>query len=206
MHLLQPMNLTVNISKCLLGDDPRLPKMKVHGALPSVMLNINDEQLLNIISLISSIPLPEGDTEPGPIKRTLSKSSSIFSMEPKDLTVPREPSKSIKEPIDDNFLQFTNLVATFVMKEFVVTLSGKPSIESGESLVKLLSFNVLNLEFDLTQQTYNMTVGIKLGGIGLKHYFGRSTLDVITTPMTVGDSEYLLCFDYTQVKKSFIFY
>jgi hypothetical protein len=40
MHLLHPTNLTIQLDKCLITDDPRLPKLKVIGHLPNVAINI----------------------------------------------------------------------------------------------------------------------------------------------------------------------
>lgn len=68
MHLLNPVNLTVMVSKCLIVDDPRLPHMKVSGELPSVNLTVSDARLLLLAALGSSIPLPQGDVpEPAPL-------------------------------------------------------------------------------------------------------------------------------------------
>lgn len=40
MHLLHPTNLIIQLDKCLIADDPRLPKLKVTGTLPNVAINI----------------------------------------------------------------------------------------------------------------------------------------------------------------------
>ena len=40
MHLLLPTNLSVELQKCLITDDPRLPRLKIIGHLPNVEINI----------------------------------------------------------------------------------------------------------------------------------------------------------------------
>lgn len=40
MHLLHPTNLIIQLEKCLVTDDPRLPKFKVTGTLPNVAVDI----------------------------------------------------------------------------------------------------------------------------------------------------------------------
>ena len=40
MHLLHPTNLIIQLDRCLITDDPRLPKLKVTGTLPNVAVNI----------------------------------------------------------------------------------------------------------------------------------------------------------------------
>lgn len=64
---------------------------------------------------------------------------------------------------------------------------------------KLLTFQVLNLELSMVQQTFNMLVHLKLGGIGLKQYQPSQTLNLVVTPMTTGNEEYLLSINYRQV-------
>lgn len=61
MHILNPVNLHLIFSKCLISDDPRLPLNKITGELPSIDLNITDTRLLLLLGLVLSIPLPAED-------------------------------------------------------------------------------------------------------------------------------------------------
>jgi vacuolar protein sorting-associated protein 13A/C len=49
MHLLHPANMIIQVEKCLITDDPRLPKLKVVGSLPSVTVDVAGNYVLKHI-------------------------------------------------------------------------------------------------------------------------------------------------------------
>lgn len=61
LHLLYPVSLEITFYKCLINDDPRLPLNKIMGELPSLALNLTDAQLMDLLSLVKSIPFPESE-------------------------------------------------------------------------------------------------------------------------------------------------
>lgn len=63
MHILEPINLKVDLAKCMFSDDPKLPLMQISGELPSLCVNVSDARLLLLMTLIKSIPLPENDEQ-----------------------------------------------------------------------------------------------------------------------------------------------
>lgn len=63
LHLIESTSLKINIGRCLITDDPRLPKIKVSGEIPTVQISASDFQLLMIIALANSIPLPVSQDE-----------------------------------------------------------------------------------------------------------------------------------------------
>lgn len=46
MHLLQPTNLVIQIHKCLITDDPRLPKIKIRGQLQKIAISVAEDRLV----------------------------------------------------------------------------------------------------------------------------------------------------------------
>lgn len=46
MHLLLPTSLIVSLNKCLITDDPNLPKIKVMAQLPNVAIAITGVVIL----------------------------------------------------------------------------------------------------------------------------------------------------------------
>lgn len=44
LHLLQPTTLRIEIEKCLITDDPRLPKIKVAGHLPHIGIDVSEDR------------------------------------------------------------------------------------------------------------------------------------------------------------------
>lgn len=90
MTLLRPTTLEIQFHKCLITDDPLLPKLRLIGKLPSVFINITgtssvlilsaiiiqtvsriyislsfllDIRLLQALSIAQSIPLPKDQEE-----------------------------------------------------------------------------------------------------------------------------------------------
>lgn len=64
------MYLSANI--CVVDDDPRLPKTKVVGKIPAIGISVTEEKVLDALSLVTSIPLPESDeAKPMPLKVTV---------------------------------------------------------------------------------------------------------------------------------------
>lgn len=198
LHLLEPMSINVSIQKCLVCDDPRLPKMKIDGELPSIMLNISDQLLLTILELLTSIPFPKSEEPEIPLRKTESRASHLSGLFNIDEKLKKAKEVSISE--GDTFVQSTDICIKFAMKEFTLLVSRKTG-DGEETFKRLLKLTILNLELDMIQQTFNMKVDLRLGGVGLKQYIGQFYHDVISTPMTDGDVEYLLVVTYQQVNK-----
>ncbi|CAF2545662.1 unnamed protein product [Rotaria sp. Silwood2] len=59
IHLIKPMELDLDVGKCIYSDDAVLPAWKVAGKLPSVDLRLSDKRLFQIMTHMQSIPFPE---------------------------------------------------------------------------------------------------------------------------------------------------
>lgn len=79
LHVLAPTNLQINVSRCLILDDPRLPKIIANGVLPNIQINIADSRFLSMISLATSIKLPSEDPKSTPLKVNLIFRLFVFS-------------------------------------------------------------------------------------------------------------------------------
>lgn len=64
LHLLEPTSLQVKAALCVVDDDPRLPKTRIHAKISSIGVSVTEQKVLDALSLATSIPLPEGDTAP----------------------------------------------------------------------------------------------------------------------------------------------
>lgn len=72
---------------------------------------------------------------------------------------------------------------------------------------KIMEFCCMSLEVDMTQQTFNTEVKLRLGGIGLRHFRPQNTdLQIISTPMTSGQDEYLFSVNFLQVITNILIY
>lgn len=118
MHLLNPVNLHVNLYKCLITDDPRLPLTKVTSELPSINIVITDARLLKLLDLFFSVPFP-GSKEPEgrPLGETRSRSSSMMMLK---YTEMQEKARNTQAKLENKqdasqLVQFTTVDVKFVM-------------------------------------------------------------------------------------------
>ncbi|KAH0628248.1 hypothetical protein JD844_009143 [Phrynosoma platyrhinos] len=73
-HILQPLDVKMELSRAMVVTDVRMPKYKIFGELPLLSFNISDEKLKCILELIDSIPKPESPPDisaPQPSKASL---------------------------------------------------------------------------------------------------------------------------------------
>lgn len=80
--------------------------------------------------------------------------------------------------------------------------TGEEKQKTNVQVRKLLcTFSLTDLEFDLTGQTFNQTISVKLGGINLKQFYNEETIPVIKTLRDEGYSDYLVTANYVSVNR-----
>ncbi|XP_020707369.2 intermembrane lipid transfer protein Vps13 isoform X2 [Athalia rosae] len=195
MTVLKPMTLEVQLDKCLIMDDPLLPKMRIIGQLPSVALDISDSRLLEALSIAQSIPLPQNEDIPAP-QPLSTKSVSQISLMKELSAIPSMIEKKPNAPVK----QTTNLEAKFVMKEFVLALSKQEGsvVDKSEPFLKV---EVLKLEAELIQRSFDQDVKLRLGGVQVTQYREKGEIHIIDTPMASGIEEYLIVVQHVTVNK-----
>ncbi|RZC35600.1 vacuolar protein sorting-associated protein 13A-like, partial [Asbolus verrucosus] len=205
MHILHPVNLKVNISKCMITDDPRLPLSKISGKLPSIVVDVTDARLLLLMALVSSIPLPQSDVpEPAPLTKDSKKSSSMVMLKYWEMQDTAQKTKKLLPETStdvkkDQFVQFTTVEMHFVMSELSLNLKHQDHVEAPANNVA--SFNAKSLEFDLIQQTYNTKVLLRLASIGLTQCYNNKEINIISSPGFEIGEQYLFEIKFIQVDK-----
>uniref|UniRef100_A0A8K9UVB2 Vacuolar protein sorting 13 homolog C n=1 Tax=Oncorhynchus mykiss TaxID=8022 RepID=A0A8K9UVB2_ONCMY len=63
-HILQPMDFSLQLAKCMVEKDTRMPRFKVSGELPLLHVKISDQKIQGVLDLVNSIPLPQRDSTP----------------------------------------------------------------------------------------------------------------------------------------------
>lgn len=124
--LLHPTTLEIQFHKCLVMDDPLLPKLRLLGHLPSVTVNITDVRLLQALSIAQSISLPK-EEKPAELQHiSLSKSISQLSLKELGTTITSIADKrkqQQQETAAAPMKQTTDLEMKFEMKEFTLSVS-----------------------------------------------------------------------------------
>uniref|UniRef100_A0A8C6Y4F4 Vacuolar protein sorting 13 homolog A n=1 Tax=Naja naja TaxID=35670 RepID=A0A8C6Y4F4_NAJNA len=62
-HILQPLDVKMELNRAMVVTDARMPKYKMYGELPLLSFNISDEKLKSILELIDSIPKPKNSSD-----------------------------------------------------------------------------------------------------------------------------------------------
>ncbi|XP_035272648.1 vacuolar protein sorting-associated protein 13C isoform X5 [Anguilla anguilla] len=63
-HILQPLDFKVQLAKCMVDKDARMPRFKVSGELPLLHVKISDQKIQGVFDLVTSIPLPQMSSTP----------------------------------------------------------------------------------------------------------------------------------------------
>lgn len=64
-----------------------------------------------------------------------------------------------------------------------------------------MKFEVLQLEAEMLQRTYDQEISLRLGGVQVKQHYNQREIFMITTPMLSGRHEYLITVQYINVSK-----
>lgn len=64
-----------------------------------------------------------------------------------------------------------------------------------------MKFEVLQLEAEMLQRTYDQEILLRLGGVQVKQHYNQREIFMITTPMLSGRNEYLITVQYINVSK-----
>ncbi|KAJ8665252.1 hypothetical protein QAD02_006914 [Eretmocerus hayati] len=200
MKVLQPTTLEVQFHKCLIMDDPLLPKTRLIGQLPSLAINISETRFLEALAIVQSIPFLEGESEPTPPTRSsLSKSLSQLSILNQLTNISTMMEKKQDEvSISSSINQSMDLEAKFIMKELTLTIS---KLEQEGKSTPFLRFELLQLEAELMQRTFNQEVMLRLGGVQLKQHYNDQEIFMVNTPMSSGSDEYLIVIQFINVNK-----
>ncbi|KZC12683.1 Vacuolar protein sorting-associated protein 13A, partial [Dufourea novaeangliae] len=195
MTLLHPTTLEIQFHKCLVTDDPILPKLRLIGQLPSLVISITDIRLLQALAIAQSIPLPKEEESTELQKSSLSKSVSQLSLL-KELTTISIVSEKKKEETR-HVKQTTDLEMKFVMKEFALLVSS----QKDDIIIPFMKFEVLQLEAEMLQRTYDQEIMLRLGGVQVKQHYDKTEIFMVNTPMSSGRDEYLITAQYINVNK-----
>ncbi|KAL0119958.1 hypothetical protein PUN28_007968 [Cardiocondyla obscurior] len=196
--LLHPTTLEIQFHKCLVTDDPLLPKLRLLGHLPSVAVNVTDVRLLQALSIAQSISLPEEKKSTELQRISLSKSVSQLSLKELGTTISSIADRRKQRQESAPMKQTTDLEMKFEMKEF--TLSVSRQRDDGASL-DFIRLQVLQLEAEMLQRTYDQEVQLRLGGVQIRQLYENQEIFMVNTPMSAGKDEYLIAVQYVNVNK-----
>uniref|UniRef100_A0A8C4LD47 Vacuolar protein sorting 13 homolog C n=1 Tax=Equus asinus asinus TaxID=83772 RepID=A0A8C4LD47_EQUAS len=147
MHILQPMDIHVELSKAMVEKDIRMARFKVSGGLPLMHVRISDKKMRDVLCLINSIPLPQISSAPSP-ERQVNEYNKMLNL-------------CTFVCIVSSFSSFFELFCFSVVLEFT-----KQEKEENTILV----FNVTQLGTEATVRTFDLTAVSYLKKISLDYH------------------------------------
>uniref|UniRef100_A0A8D2LL52 Vacuolar protein sorting 13 homolog C n=1 Tax=Varanus komodoensis TaxID=61221 RepID=A0A8D2LL52_VARKO len=213
LHILQPMDLHVQLAKSMVEKDTRIPKFKVSGELPLVHLRISDQKIKGVLELIDSIPLPQKPSVSAPSSKVTCDQNLFRSSDSEDeffdteefaklegkASVAGRELKSETEAVQEDL---TNLQLKFEIREVLLELTKQ--LQREETIVV---FDVKQLGTEAVVRPYDLRAVSYLRKISLDYHEihgKKQPLHLISSSDKPGLD--LLKVEYTKVsalKKSF---
>lgn len=111
---------------CVVDDDPRLPKTRIHAKIPSIGVSVTEQKVLDALALATSIPLPEADTAPMALNKEsllVASSMSLKRYLDERQSKPKILESKQRDISEGEITQYTDL-------EFGFELNGKLNSEA----------------------------------------------------------------------------
>uniref|UniRef100_A0A8D2LMG4 Vacuolar protein sorting 13 homolog C n=1 Tax=Varanus komodoensis TaxID=61221 RepID=A0A8D2LMG4_VARKO len=176
LHILQPMDLHVQLAKSMVEKDTRIPKFKVSGELPLVHLRISDQKIKGVLELIDSIPLPQKPSVSAPSSKVTCDQNLFRSSDSEDeffdteefaklegkASVAGRELKSETEAVQEDL---TNLQLKFEIREVLLELTKQ--LQREETIVV---FDVKQLGTEAVVRPYDLRAVSYLRKISLDYH------------------------------------
>uniref|UniRef100_A0A8C4NUD4 Vacuolar protein sorting-associated protein 13C n=1 Tax=Dicentrarchus labrax TaxID=13489 RepID=A0A8C4NUD4_DICLA len=167
-HILQPMDFTVQLAKCMVDKDVRMPRFKVSGELPLLHVKISDQKIRSVLDLVDSIPLPNmGSTPSTPTEK-------VHLVQPR-LSVATEQSTD-EDHQRSALEELTDLHFKFEVKEVLLELTRQVDQEK-----TVLSFSVCQLGAEGKRRSFDLSVTSYLRRVTLDYYGRNRPLHLISS-------------------------
>ncbi|XP_008588038.1 PREDICTED: vacuolar protein sorting-associated protein 13C-like, partial [Galeopterus variegatus] len=190
MHVLQPMDIHIELAKAMVEKDIRMARFKVAGGLPLMHVRISDQKMKDVLCLINSIPLPQKSSVQSPERQV--SSIPVISGGTKSLLNTSLLLDGVESESDDEYFdaeeggaqtgdsirgselkkaaevpneELINLLLKFEMKEVILEFTKQQKEED-----TILVFNITQLGTEATVRTFDLTVISYLKKISLDYH------------------------------------
>ncbi|XP_052264161.1 intermembrane lipid transfer protein VPS13A-like [Dreissena polymorpha] len=189
MHILCPISLSVLLQKCMFDNDQRMAKMKIKGLIPLLSLNISDRRLHEVISLATSIPLPE--LEPAATKGDFVQGATdiplalmVDDMGISEKVLAGKPAAPPTRSQSQESFNYTDVELEFELKKITLNISQRQK----DVDLPLLRLMINDLGTMVKVRTFDLKVEASLGGIYLQYLKTEASADLATQLRGVSES------------------
>uniref|UniRef100_A0A8D0HE95 Vacuolar protein sorting 13 homolog C n=1 Tax=Sphenodon punctatus TaxID=8508 RepID=A0A8D0HE95_SPHPU len=178
LHILQPMDMHVQLAKSMVEKDIRMAKFKVSGGLPLVHVRLSDQKIKAVFELIDSIPLHQKPTLSAPstkVKEKKFKNKNLYSLDSDEEYFDvddgaRSPERTVVKGSElknetETKEEVTDLQLKFEIREVVLELTKQQKKEE-----TILVYNVTQLGTEAVVRTYDLKAVSYLKKISLDYY------------------------------------
>ncbi|KAM3927460.1 intermembrane lipid transfer protein VPS13C isoform 2-T2 [Leptodactylus fuscus] len=164
LHILQPLDIEVELSKAMVERDSRMPRFKVSGELPLLRMKISDYKVQRVFELVNSIPLPQSATSTPTAQERRIPSVPALTRRPeklfkrdikKSLFLEQESSSDSDEEFFDTSSDTSFSVKTKPIKNITKETDRSSLTEEsslGDLTDLLLKFEIKEVTLELTKQ------------------------------------------------------
>ncbi|XP_062947628.1 intermembrane lipid transfer protein VPS13C isoform X2 [Cynocephalus volans] len=190
MHVLQPMDIHIELAKAMVEKDIRMARFKVAGGLPLMHVRISDQKMKDVLCLINNIPLPQKSSVQSPERQV--SSIPVISGGTKSLLNTSLLLDGVESESDDEYFdaeegdaqtgdsirgselkkaaevpneELINLLLKFEIKEVILEFTKQQKEED-----TILVFNITQLGTEATVRTFDLTVVSYLKKISLDYH------------------------------------
>uniref|UniRef100_A0A8P4GHH0 Vacuolar protein sorting-associated protein 13C n=1 Tax=Dicentrarchus labrax TaxID=13489 RepID=A0A8P4GHH0_DICLA len=154
-HILQPMDFTVQLAKCMVDKDVRMPRFKVSGELPLLHVKISDQKIRSVLDLVDSIPLPNmGSTPSTPTEKVHLVQPRLSVATPTEINTPLRLKRS--EPNSNQSLRSDRVTIFGTVKKWYASEQSTDEDHQRSALEELtdlhFKFEVKEVLLELTRQ------------------------------------------------------
>lgn len=171
LHVLQPTDINVDIDKCIVTDNVRLPKVRVTGTLPLLRVSVSDLKLVQVLKVLCSIPSMEAKAPASNVLDTAAVAQLDYDLPTKIGTenalnvVPKSDQSTSGETVRNDDYVETDLELNFIVTEVALEVSQlKDGIQS-----PILLFQAKTLSMKLEVRPLDMVCQLCLKKALLQH-------------------------------------
>ncbi|XP_030582249.1 vacuolar protein sorting-associated protein 13C isoform X2 [Archocentrus centrarchus] len=164
-HILQPMDVTLSLAKCMVEKDARMPRFKVSGELPLLHVKISDQKIHSVMELVDGIPLPNMDS-PSPSTptqkvlplvqarpRALNLHPTLLDTMETDSDEDTSEKSTDEDPQRSTTEELTDVHFKFEVREVLVELTRQVKEEK-----TFLSFSICHLGAEGKKRSFDLSV------------------------------------------------
>ncbi|KAG8576312.1 hypothetical protein GDO81_009827 [Engystomops pustulosus] len=162
LHILQPLDIDVELSKAMVERDSRMPKFKVSGELPLLRLKISNYKIQGVFELVNSIPFPQTPTTTPTEKEKKLPSVTMLTSRPEKL-FKRDFEKSLflseesSSDSDEEFFDTTSDASLPVKTKPIRNVTRASDRSSTAEETKLEELTDLQLNFEIKEVILELT-------------------------------------------------